>query len=384
MLCDVWTLARNARKLAFHPWARGRTAVVGSLCDAPIGSSISSPVTSQHGSSLDGSLPSMLLAFCTASPGSLRRPAGPARTASGAMALLSTYLFDACRLSNLVAGGRPAWRAARWQPAQYALDSDFCLAALTAAASGAGASRLASPVLSTPATRVSARRPRRPRRARMARRSSGAFPAGCAGQSASLRAPPPLRGAATGAAAVNTAAVYVTIASLRRRSRRRRSPLAAALPCPALPSHKQTNTHPHQHTHIHTHIHTHKTHPAPTSSAPRLPPHALRLTPRVPRTPRAPRPLTSRLTPPSPPSQAFLLPAARRLLLPPHDRRLPVLRRLLPLRRQRLLPGDRRPRAYWNDPSGTRLRGGAPKGRHAWHVGLLGRSLTSPPLVHPA
>ena len=164
MLCDVWTLARNARKLAFHPWARGRTAVVGSLCDAPIGSSTSSPATSQHSSSLDGSLPSMLSAFCTASPGSLRRPAGPARTASGAMALLSTYLFDACRLSNLVAGGRPAWRAARWQPAQYALDSDFCLAALTAAASGAGASRLASPVLSTPATRVSARRPRRPRR----------------------------------------------------------------------------------------------------------------------------------------------------------------------------------------------------------------------------
>ena len=138
MLCDVWTLARNARKLAFHPWARGRTAVVGSLCDAPIGSSTSSPATSQHGSSLDGSLLSMLLAFCTASPGSLRRPAGPARTASGAMALLSTYLFDACRLSNLVADGRPAWRAARWQPAQYALDSDFCLAALTAAASGAG------------------------------------------------------------------------------------------------------------------------------------------------------------------------------------------------------------------------------------------------------
>ena len=210
------------------------------------------------------------------------------------MALLSTYLFDACRLSNLVAGGRPAWRAARWQPAQYALDSDFCLAALTAAASGAGAGRLASPVLSTPVTRVSARRPRRPRRARMARRSSGAFPAGCAGQSASLRAPPPLRGAATGAAAVNTAAVYVTIASLRRRSRRRRSPLAAALPCPAL---AQTNKHTHTHTHIQTHIQTHKTHPAPTSSAPRLPPHALRLTPRVPRTPRAPRPHAPHLAP---------------------------------------------------------------------------------------
>jgi len=71
MLCDVWTLARNARKLAFHPWARGRTTVVGSLCDAPIGSSTSSPATSQHGSSLDGSLLSMLSAFCTASPGSL-------------------------------------------------------------------------------------------------------------------------------------------------------------------------------------------------------------------------------------------------------------------------------------------------------------------------
>ena len=294
MLCDVWTLARNARKLAFHPWARGRTAVVGSLCDAPIGSSTSSPATSQHGSSLDGSLLSMLSAFCTASPGSLRRPAGPARTASGAMALLSTYLFDACRLSNLVAGGRPAWRAARWQPAQYALDSDFCLAALTAAASGAGAGRLASPVLSTPATRVSARRPRRPRRARMARRSSGAFPAGCAGQSASLRAPPPLRGAATGAAAVNTAAVYVTIASLRRRTRRRRSPLAAALPCPALPSHKQTNTHTHN-THIHSHTHT--TLPALTRAPRALPPHALRLTPRVPRTPHAPRPHAPHLAP---------------------------------------------------------------------------------------
>ena len=223
------------------PWARWPSSVPTS--SMPVGSPISSPAAGPHGALLDGSLLSMLLAFCTASPGSLRRPAGPARTASGAMALLSTYLFDACRLSNLVAGGRPAWRAARWQPAQYALDSDFCLAALTAAASGAGASRLASPVLSTPATRVSARRPRRPRRARMARRSSGACPAGCAGQSASLRAPPPLRGAATGAAAVNTAAVYVTIASLRRRSRRRRSPLAAALPCPAQPSHKQTNTH---------------------------------------------------------------------------------------------------------------------------------------------
>ena len=280
--------------------------MVGSLCDAPIGSSTSSPATSQHSSSLDGSLLSMLLAFCTASPGSLRRPAGPARTASGAMALLSTYLFDACRLSNLVAGGRPAWRAARWQPAQYALDNDFCLAALTAAASGAGASRLASPVLSTPATRVSARRPRRPRRARMARRSSGAFPAGYAGQSASLRAPPPLRGAATGAAAVNTAAVYVTIASLRRRSRRRRSPLAAALPCPAQPSHKQTNTHTDTDTYRHTYRYTKHTLPSLERPAPSRPtPCASRLASHARPAPRAPTPLTLRLTPPSHPLRHF-------------------------------------------------------------------------------
>ena len=245
MLCDVWTLARNARKLAFHPWARGRTAVVGSLCDAPIGSSTSSPATSQHGSSLDGSLLSMLLAFCTASPGSLRRPAGPARTASGAMALLSTYPFDACRLSNLVAGGRPAWRAARWQPAQYALDSDFCLAALTAAASGAGAGRLASPALPTPTTRASARRPRRLRRARVARRSSGACSAGCAAQPDSLRAPLMRREAAGGDGCCSArCAVSFTIVSSPRR--RRHLLLAAALPFPAI---AQTNTHTHAHTH---------------------------------------------------------------------------------------------------------------------------------------
>ena len=134
------------------------TALTWSQCAPPPLSQSASSSDMPWLVSLDGSLLSMLLVFCTASPGSLRRPAGPARTASGAMALLSTYLFDACRLSNLVAGGRPAWRAARWQPAQYALDSDFCLAALTAAASGAGAGSLASPVLSTPATRVSARR----------------------------------------------------------------------------------------------------------------------------------------------------------------------------------------------------------------------------------
>ena len=246
MLCDVWTLARNARKLAFHPWARGRTAVVGSLCDAPIGSSTSSPATSQHGSSLDGSLPSMLLAFCTASPGSLRRPAGPARTASGAMALLSTYLFDACRLSNLVAGGRPAWRAARWQPAQYALDSDFCLAALTAAASGAGAGRLASAAYACD-TRVGSP-PASPAAGPHGAPLVGSVP------SRLCRAACLTQGAAAAARGRHRRCCREHC----RRVRHHRlssspispTPLAArrrpALPCPAL---AQTNTHTHTHTH---------------------------------------------------------------------------------------------------------------------------------------
>ena len=229
------------------------------------------------------------------------------------MALLSTHLFDTCRLSNLVAGGRPAWRAARWQPAQYALDSDFCLAALPAAASGTGpaatprqcclrlrhACRLAARVArGGPAWRAA-------RRERAQQAVQGSLP------HPSLRAPPPLRGAATGAAAVNTAAVYVTIASLRRRSRRRRPPLAAALPCPAL---TQTN----KHTHTYTYRHTKHTLPQPRAPrASRLTPCASRRASHALPVPRAPTPLTSRLTPPSPPSQAFLLPAARRLLLPP-------------------------------------------------------------------
>ena len=183
MLCDVWTLARNARKLAFHPWARGRTAVVGSLCDAPIGSSTSSPATSQHGSSLDGSLLSMLSAFCTASPSScdglqgrrgpprarwpssvptssmpvgspisspaagphgalldgsllstpwtvtsaslllLQPPPGPAPAASTRQCCLR--LRHACRLAARVARGGPAWRAARRERSQQAVQGSL-------------------------------------------------------------------------------------------------------------------------------------------------------------------------------------------------------------------------------------------------------------------
>ena len=123
MLCDVWTLARNARKLAFHPWARGRTAVVGSLCDAPIGSSTSSPATSQHGSSLDGSLLSMLSAFCTASPSSLGRSAGPGRAVSGAAATVAgarhvpvgrTVLVESvCRQGGTHSGAVPTGRGSK-------------------------------------------------------------------------------------------------------------------------------------------------------------------------------------------------------------------------------------------------------------------------------
>ena len=100
-------------------------------------------------------------------------------------------------------------------------------------------------------------------------------------------------------------------------------------------------------THTYRHTHTQLLAPAPS----RLTPCASRRASHARPAPRAPTPLTSRLTPPSPPSQAFLLPAARRLLLPPHDRRLPVLRRLLPLRRQRLLPvrpGEGRERSHSN------------------------------------
>ena len=58
----------------------------GGLGEAPSGSSSSLPATSQHGSSLDGSLLSMLSAFCTASPTSLGRSTRAGRAVSGAMA----------------------------------------------------------------------------------------------------------------------------------------------------------------------------------------------------------------------------------------------------------------------------------------------------------
>ena len=94
MLCDVWTLARNARKLAFHPCARGRTTVVGILCwpssaptsSMPVGSPISSPAAGPHGALLDGSLLSTPWTVTSASLLLLRGRRRPPRIASAAYA----------------------------------------------------------------------------------------------------------------------------------------------------------------------------------------------------------------------------------------------------------------------------------------------------------
>ena len=111
---------------------------------------------------------------------------------------------------------------------------------------GASAGRLASPALHTPTTRASARRPRRLRRARVARRSSGACSAGCAAQPDSLRAPLMRRGAAGGAAAAHAA----LRASPSCPCRVADATCCSRLPCPSLPSRKQTHTHTRTHTHI--------------------------------------------------------------------------------------------------------------------------------------
>ena len=111
---------------------------------------------------------------------------------------------------------------------------------------GAGADRLASPALPTPTTHASARRPRRLRRARVARCSSGACSAGCAAQPDSLRAPLMRRGAAGGAAAAH-AALWASPSCPRRVAD---ATCRSRLPCPSLPSRKQTHTHTRTHTHI--------------------------------------------------------------------------------------------------------------------------------------
>ena len=79
-------LGKDASKLALLACGRGRAGGPARLGEARRGSSSSRPATSQHGSSLDGSLPSMLSALCTASTSCLGRPTGLERAVSGKMA----------------------------------------------------------------------------------------------------------------------------------------------------------------------------------------------------------------------------------------------------------------------------------------------------------
>ena len=237
----------------------------------------------------------MLSAFCTASPGSLLRPAGPAPTALGAMALLSTYLFDACRLSNLVAGGRPAWRAA--------------------------GSLLSTPWTVTSASLLLLQPPPGPALAATLRQCCLRLRHACWLAARVARGGPAWRAVVGSVPSRLCRAVCLTqgaAAAARGRHRRccrehcRRvrhhrlssspispTPLAArrrpALPCPAL---AQTN----QHTHTHTHTHTQGNTPCPHSSAPRPPaprpaPHASRPTHAPRPAPPRPSPCASRIPP---------------------------------------------------------------------------------------
>eukprot|EP00315_Gephyrocapsa_oceanica_P032420 CAMPEP_0185407950 /NCGR_PEP_ID=MMETSP1365-20130426/1630_1 /TAXON_ID=38817 /ORGANISM="Gephyrocapsa oceanica, Strain RCC1303" /LENGTH=179 /DNA_ID=CAMNT_0028010413 /DNA_START=217 /DNA_END=754 /DNA_ORIENTATION=- len=108
-------------------------------------------------------------------------------------------------LSDRVAGGGLARRAARRQAALQPFNSVFYLAPLAATACGG---RRRPPRFASAAyaydTRVGSP-PASPAAARGARRSSGACSAGCAAQPDSLRAPLMRRGAAGGAAAAHAA-----------------------------------------------------------------------------------------------------------------------------------------------------------------------------------
>ena len=215
------------------------------LDDALRGSSSSPPARSQHGSSLDGSLPGMLSALCTASTSclgtweGLQGRRGPSRARWRA-----EYSHDH-EFSTRGAGGGLARRAARRQAAVQPLNSVFYIAPLAATACGGRRGRLASPALPTTSTRASARRPRRLRRARGARLSSGACSAGCAVQPGSLRAPLMRRGAAGGDAAAH-AALRASPSCPRQVAD---ATCCSRLPCPSLPSRKHTHTHTHARTH---------------------------------------------------------------------------------------------------------------------------------------
>jgi len=85
LACERWQETPRSW-LVFDVCGRGRAGGPAGLGEAPSGSSSSPPARSQHGSSLDGSLPSMLSALCTASTRCLGRPTGLERAVSGEMA----------------------------------------------------------------------------------------------------------------------------------------------------------------------------------------------------------------------------------------------------------------------------------------------------------
>ena len=201
-------------------------------------------MTSQHGSSLDGSLLRMLSAFWTASPSSLGRSTGPERPVSGAMASLVVP-----RLPALRSGRRQRACAARrstagcYPPFQQHLLPRFSRydrlrgPAPTASLRQRFAYDCGTHVGSRPASPAA--------RARIARRSSGECQGGCGVQAASLRPPPTRRGAAVGAAA------GLLRCGLHHRVLSTSPTPPAARRCLGLPCH-QADTHTHTHTSTHT------------------------------------------------------------------------------------------------------------------------------------
>ena len=103
------------------PWARWPSSVPTS--SMPVGSPISSPAAGPHGALLDGSLLSTPWTVTSASLLLLQPPPGPAPAASLRQCCLR--LRHACRLAARVARGGPAWRAARRERAQQAVQGSL-------------------------------------------------------------------------------------------------------------------------------------------------------------------------------------------------------------------------------------------------------------------
>ena len=119
------------------------------------GSSSSPPATSQHGSSLDGSMPSILSAFCTASPssGKVRRARAGRIGRDGA---LNSTMPTSSPVGSPAAGLRGATLDGGLLTTLSTVSSASLLSLQPPPEAGAG--RLASPALPTPTTCASARR----------------------------------------------------------------------------------------------------------------------------------------------------------------------------------------------------------------------------------